>query len=117
MYTVFSAHEIGGEKLIRLRNPWGAETYHGNWHDGDSLWDQTIQGQSKTFKEYFTDEGLYMKKDDGFFFTDYMTYFEYLSETIISVDMSDKVQDSAVFTDTTSGDINTHTITLKSGIE
>ena len=58
-----------------------------------------------------------MKKDDGFFFTDYMTYFEYLSETIISVDMSDKVQDSAVFTDTTSEDINTHTITLKSGIE
>ena len=58
-----------------------------------------------------------MEKDDGFFFTDYMTYFENLSETIISEDMSDKVQDSAVFTDTTSRNVNTHTITLKSGIE
>ena len=58
-----------------------------------------------------------MEKDDGFFFTDYMTYFEYLSETIISVDMSDKVQDSAVFTDTSTRNVNTHTITLKSGVE
>ena len=58
-----------------------------------------------------------MEKDDGFFFTDYMTYFENLSETIISEDMSDKVQDSAVFTDTTSRNVNTHTITLKSGTE
>ena len=58
-----------------------------------------------------------MEKDDGFFFTDYMTYFENLSETIVSEDMSDKVQDSAVFTDTTSRNVNTHTITLKSGTE
>ena len=58
-----------------------------------------------------------MEKNDGFFFTDYLTYFKYLSETIISEDMSDKVQDSAIFTDTASSDINTHIITLKSGVE
>ena len=42
MYTVFSAHEVGGEKLIRVRNPWGAEKYSGPWSDGDSNWDRTM---------------------------------------------------------------------------
>ena len=56
MYTVFSAHEIGGEKLIRIRNPWGAETYTGPWRDADSRWDQIIPGEdSLTFKQYFED--------------------------------------------------------------
>ena len=91
MYTVFSAHEVGGERLIRVRNPWGAETYEGPWSDGDSNWDRTIESEGKTFLDYFTDLGLYMEKNDGFFFIDYTTYFDSFSETIVHEDMSDKV--------------------------
>ena len=46
-----------------------------------------------------------------------MTYFDSFTETIVHEDMSDKVQDSVIFTDTRETDVNTHQFTLKSAIE
>ena len=92
MYTVFSAHEVGGQKLVRVRNPWGAETYHGPWKDGDSRWEQPISANSDTtFRQHFTDLGIYMEKNDGFFFIDHSTYYENFIETVVHEDMTDKV--------------------------
>ena len=36
-------------------------------------------------------------------------------ETLVHQDMSDMVQDSVIYTDTATSDVNTHTFTLKSG--
>ena len=58
-----------------------------------------------------------MDKNDGFFFIDYTTYFDSFSETIVHEDMSDKVQDSVIFTDTRESDVNTHQFTLRSAID
>ena len=73
VYTVLGAYEAGGDRLLRIRNPWGHEEYHGPWNDHDSSnWDATIQGQVQTYAEAFPD--LYSLEDEGIFFIDYETY-------------------------------------------
>ena len=42
-YTVLSAHEVNGVKLLRIRNPWGTEQYQGPYSDDDTAnWDQSL---------------------------------------------------------------------------
>ena len=42
-YTVLNAVEVNGNKLVRVRNPWGKENYSGPWNDNDtSKWDESI---------------------------------------------------------------------------
>ena len=54
VYTVLDAHEVDGERLLRIRNPWGSETYKGPWSDDDtSNWDRSLQGRAQIFKEQF----------------------------------------------------------------
>ena len=56
VYTILDAHVVQGERLYRIRNPWGAEAYTGAWNDDDkSKWDLSLQGKAKTFKEHFPD--------------------------------------------------------------
>lgn len=31
------------QKLIKLRNPWGTETYNGGWNDTDSRWTEALK--------------------------------------------------------------------------
>ena len=54
VYTVLDTHEIDSKKLLRIRNPWGVETYKGPWSDDDtSNWDASLQNKAQTFKEQF----------------------------------------------------------------
>ena len=75
VYTILDSHIVEGERLLRIRNPWGQETYRGKWSDDDaSSWDKSLQQEAKTFKERFPE--LYKNEDDGIFFIDYDTYFK-----------------------------------------
>ena len=37
-YTVMDLLEINGEKVMRLRNPWGNGEYTGDWSDSSKKW-------------------------------------------------------------------------------
>ena len=38
-YTVVGVKELSnGVKFVRVRNPWGTETYNGPWNDSDERW-------------------------------------------------------------------------------
>ena len=37
-YTVIGVKTIDGEKLVKMRNPWGSEKYVGLRSDSDSWW-------------------------------------------------------------------------------
>ena len=66
-FTVLGIHEIKGEKVIRLRNPWGEGEFNGDWSDFSSKWTEDLKQKYK-----------YYEKEDGDFFmgyTDFMKYF------------------------------------------
>ena len=57
-YTVIDTAILDdGTKLIKMRNPWGSETYHGDWSDDSSLW-----------TDQFKEEAGYLNRDDGSWF-------------------------------------------------
>jgi hypothetical protein len=73
VYTILSAHEIGGEKLIRIRNPWGRnEKYTGPWSDKSENWTDSIK-----------DEVHYLDESDGIFFMDLDTYYLEFEDTVV----------------------------------
>ncbi|KAI9718699.1 MAG: hypothetical protein M1812_003873 [Candelaria pacifica] len=37
-YSIMEAREVKGEKLLRLRNPWGKSEWTGAWSDGSEQW-------------------------------------------------------------------------------
>ncbi|KAE8135851.1 hypothetical protein BDV38DRAFT_251091 [Aspergillus pseudotamarii] len=37
-YSIMDAKEIDGERLLRLRNPWGKKEWTGAWSDGSEQW-------------------------------------------------------------------------------
>ena len=47
-------------RLIRIRNPWGADSYNGPWNDNDSRWNEQTIPQVPDYK----------KADDGSFFVE-----------------------------------------------
>lgn len=60
-YSLISAHEIKGEKLVKLRNPWGSKEWKGPWGDDDPVWDTIPQDVKKKV-------GYQRNNDDGIFF-------------------------------------------------
>ena len=65
-YTVLEALEINGERVVKLRNPWGNFEYSGDWSDYSSKWTDELK------KKY----GFY-KKNDGIFFMAYNDFTQY----------------------------------------
>ena len=38
-YSVFSTHTLSnGVRLLKLRNPWGVDSFKGRWSDKSDLW-------------------------------------------------------------------------------
>ena len=66
-YTLIETVEIGNNKLVHLRNPWGTGEWSGDWSDSSKKWTASIKKQLN-----------YSKTDDGSFwmsFEDFCTYF------------------------------------------
>jgi hypothetical protein len=85
-YTILGVEEItltGGskKKLIKMRNPWGTESYTGPWADSDSRWDQTSSAEKERI-------GLVKTIYDGVFFMDLPTFKESFMFTSIAQDLS-----------------------------
>ena len=65
-YSVLGMYEINGEKVIRLRNPWGEGEFSGEWSDYSSKWTEDLK------KKY-----NYYEKDDGDFFMGFRDFLRY----------------------------------------
>jgi hypothetical protein len=42
-YSLISAHELNGNKVFKMRNPWSSEKYNGPWNDEDSRWTPALR--------------------------------------------------------------------------
>lgn len=61
-----------------MRNPWGKESFDGNWSDYSDYW------TNKFRKEVGS-----VRKDDGIFYMEIADYYRQVKETYISFDVSD----------------------------
>ena len=68
-----------GTKLVKIRNPWGKETYHGPWSDKSDKWNSKLKQEAG-----HTDE------NDGVWFISAEDYHENFYFTSASVDVSDE---------------------------
>ena len=66
-YTVLGIYEINGEKVIRLRNPYGNGEFNGDWSDYSENWTEDLK------KKY-----NYYEKDDGDFLWDIKIFLNIL---------------------------------------
>ena len=72
-YTVIGAFEVGGEKLIKVRNPLGTFEWDGAWRDDDPKWTEEMKKEVKL-----------VNKKDGIFFMSLADYFKEYQLTSIN---------------------------------
>ncbi|EAW06575.1 calpain-like protein [Aspergillus clavatus NRRL 1] len=59
-YSIMDAKEIDGQRLLRMRNPWGKKEWNGAWSDGSEQW--TAEWMEKLGHKF---------GNDGFFWISY----------------------------------------------
>lgn len=75
-YSVLGVKTLSdGQRLVKLRNPWGKETYHGTWSDYSDDWTTTV-----------LDEADHAIADDGIFFMRLEDYHEQIETTYVNMD-------------------------------
>lgn len=58
-YTLLKSVQLStGERLVQLRNPWGRDSFHGDWSDKSSKWNDSLAKEA----------GLKVDQEDGLIF-------------------------------------------------
>jgi len=73
-YTVLGTYVAGGVNLIKMRNPWRAETYTGKWNDNDPAWTSAMKSVVK----------FDSNKEDGIFFIEDRDFVNAFEKFVIS---------------------------------
>ncbi|OOF99049.1 hypothetical protein ASPCADRAFT_163003 [Aspergillus carbonarius ITEM 5010] len=61
-YSIMEAREIDGQRLLRLRNPWGKKEWTGAWSDGSEQW--TPEWMAKLGHKFGNDGLFWISYDD-----------------------------------------------------
>ena len=78
-YTVIGVTTLSNEqRLVKLRNPWGSEDYHGAWSDDSENWTEALKEEVD----------LEQTKSDGIFFMSIEDYHEQVEETYFNKEVS-----------------------------
>ena len=76
VYTILGVIETeDGDRLLRIRNPWGRETFTGETRDRDS------NDEGSFWTQDLKDELNFIGGNDGIFYIDYETYHAEMSST------------------------------------
>lgn len=79
-YSILGAYEYGGERLVKIRNPWSGGEYTGEWSDKDtSKWDTNAKQQ--------LDHSLHSGTNDGVFFMPLNKFTEFFERYIASYEL------------------------------
>lgn len=67
-YSVLDVQDVDGHRLIRLRNPWGHFSWHGDWSDSSAVWTSSLKDK---LMPHGDDDGLFWMS-----FSDMLQYFD-----------------------------------------
>ena len=63
-YSVISTHKLSnGVRLLKLRNPWGSDSFKGRWSDNSGLWTDEFK-KEVGFKQDLNDGFVFMQLED-----------------------------------------------------
>jgi Ca2+-binding EF-hand superfamily protein len=62
-YSIIDAQEVSGNKLVRVRNPWGRGEWTGAWGDNSKQWTPALM---KHFEYDFADDGTFFMSYEDF---------------------------------------------------
>ena len=65
-YSVLVVHEVNGNRLLCVRNPWGTFEFDGDWSDKSDLWNKHPEVKRALLKAGF-EQYLQFLSDDGIF--------------------------------------------------
>ena len=83
-YSVIGVVELStGDRLIKLRNPHGSDSYHGDWSDESSKWTDALRAEA----------GAENNKRDGIIFLTVEDYRKEFGASMVNKDMSNVHQD------------------------
>lgn len=74
-YAVLDTYEGDGERLVKVRNPWGQTEWAGAWSDGSSQW--TAQWLEK-LDHKFGDDGVFWMS-----YKDFLNHYKHINRTRI----------------------------------
>ena len=64
-----------GARLLKIRNPWGAELYHGHWSDDSELWTDDLRAEAGQTSD-----------NDGIWFMSIEDFQVQFSRTVVNFD-------------------------------
>ena len=74
-YTVLGVLELSnGQRLVKIRNPWGHANFHGDWSKKSDLWTEELLKESD----------LDMSTNDGVFFMAIEDYVKEIEVTMVN---------------------------------
>ena len=88
-YSILDVRSCFGHRLLKLRNPWGAFEWKGDWSDGSSMWSKHPLVRALIRPESFRKGS---DKDDGIFWIsweDFLKYFSSIDVCLTSSGMHD----------------------------
>jgi len=87
-YSIIDCQEVKGNKLMRIRNPWGKGEWKGPWSDGSKEWTPALK---KHFDYEFGNDGTFFMK-----FEDYVRFFNRIHVLCLLTDDQGEVWQKAV---------------------
>ncbi|XP_069105920.1 calpain-D-like [Argopecten irradians] len=70
-YSLLDVQDVQGNQLVRIRNPWGRESWNGDWSDGSKKWSTISASSKKELNPTENENGIFWMGLD-----DFMKYFD-----------------------------------------
>ncbi|OWF44269.1 calpain-15-like [Mizuhopecten yessoensis] len=70
-YSLLDVQDAAGNRLVKIRNPWGTVSWKGNWSDHSSKWSQISERTKKGIQLDGNDKGIFWMC-----LPDFMRYFD-----------------------------------------
>ncbi|KAK7097003.1 calpain-15-like isoform X2 [Littorina saxatilis] len=70
-YSILDVQDVEGNKLVRLRNPWGRFSWKGDWSDGSGKWKSMTPAARQQLMAVSDKQGIFWMS-----FTDLLKYFD-----------------------------------------